>query len=188
MATVAYLFYVLVTLVDDADRILNVGLALVLISFGAWLYGRSRTWAPKGMAFLCLLGSAWLMGPTQKHIPWETFSEEALNTHLGQGKTVFVDFTASWCTNCKVNERRVLETADTRALFKKTGVVPMKADWSRFDPAITQYLSKLGRNSVPVYAVLDPKRPGEPLLLPEALSSLHLEEALLPKLVLRPKP
>ena len=179
MATVAYLFHVLVTLVDDSDRILNVGLALVVISFGAWVYGRSRTWIGKLLTIATMLVAAWLMGPTQKHIEWKPFSEKDIQEELSAGKPIFIDFTASWCTNCKVNERRVLETRQTKELFRRNNVVPFKGDWSRFDPAITQYLAKLGRNSVPVYVVLDPKRPNDPKLLPETLSFSHLEEALL---------
>ena len=34
----------------------------------------------------------------------------------------------------------------------------MKADWSKYSPEITKALEALGRNSVPVYAVYDPKK------------------------------
>ena len=180
MATVAYLFHVLVTLIDDSDRILNIGFALVLISFGAWVYGRSHAWKGRLLALVAVLASGWLMGPTEKHINWAPFNEDDIEKHLKAGTPVFIDFTASWCTNCKVNERVVLETDRAKTLFEKTGVIPMKADWSRFDPDITRYLSKLGRNSVPVYAVLNPDNPDVPQLLPETLTFSHLEEALIP--------
>lgn len=180
MATVAYLFHVLVTLIDDHDWILNIGLGLVTLSFAAWVYGRSTSVVGKLIAILSVVVSIWLMGPRQKHFEWEKFSEVAIQNHIESGSPVFIDFTASWCTNCKVNERRVLETSRASELFTRTGVIPMKADWSRFDPEITKYLSKLGRNSVPVYAVIDPKRPNTPTLLPEALSFVNLEEALTP--------
>lgn len=177
MATVAYLFHVLVTLVDDSDRILNVGLALVLLAFGAWVYGKGSGWLNRVLVVLSLAGTVWMMGPTNKHIPWEEFDEKAIEKHVGAGRPVFIDFTASWCTNCKVNERRVLETPETLALLQSTGVVPMKGDWSNLNEDISRYLAKLGRNSVPVYAVIDPRAPDRPKLLPEALLFSHLEDA-----------
>jgi thiol:disulfide interchange protein len=47
--------------------------------------------------------------------------------------------------------------------------VPLVADWTRQDPRITETLSSLGRNAVPVYAFY---LPGDstPHLLPEVLT------------------
>ena len=40
MATVAYLFYVYATVVEDQERVLWMGIALVLFSFAAWVWGK----------------------------------------------------------------------------------------------------------------------------------------------------
>jgi thiol:disulfide interchange protein DsbD len=60
--------------------------------------------------------------------------------------------------------------------FDAAGVVLMRADWTRRNPEITAALARLGRNGVPVYALM---RPGqEPLLLPEVLTSGLVRDAL----------
>jgi thiol:disulfide interchange protein DsbD len=83
---------------------------------------------------------------------------------------VFLDFTAEWCVNCKVNERAVLNTAPIAALFKEKNVLTLKADWTDFDPVISEWLKKFQRIGVPLYVLY---RPGEdaPVLLPELLTT-----------------
>jgi thiol:disulfide interchange protein len=100
-----------------------------------------------------------------------------VKSYLSKGQPVFLDFTASWCLSCKANERRVLESDATARLFKRYGVVPMKADWTKQDPVITKALEKLGRNSVPVYVVYDPEQPQNGELLPEILQFADIESA-----------
>ena len=183
MGTVAYLYYVAATLVDEKDQLLNIGFALVLFSIAAWIYGQwgygqglkvafSRT-----LALLFCIGAVFLMRPAPRYIQWLPYEESKLTQLLEQGQPVFLDFTASWCLSCKANEQRALNRADTAELFKKHGIVAMKADWSKYDPSITLALEKLGRNSVPVYALYSPASPQQPLLLPEILQFSDLEQA-----------
>ncbi len=107
---------------------------------------------------------------------WLPYSEAAVNEQLAQGRTVFVDFTAAWCVSCQVNKRLVLNQTAVLADFDKAKVVRMRADWTRRDAEITAALARLGRNGVPVYALL---RPGqEPVLLPEILTAGLVRSAL----------
>jgi thiol:disulfide interchange protein len=107
---------------------------------------------------------------------WQPYSDAAVAAQLAQGRTVFVDFTAAWCVSCQVNKRLVLTQPDVLADFDKAQVVRMRADWTRRDDEITAALARLGRNGVPVYALL---RPGqEPLLLPEILTAGLVRSAL----------
>jgi thiol:disulfide interchange protein DsbD len=80
-----------------------------------------------------------------------------------------VDFTASWCLSCQVNERVALSQSSVRQAFQNANVALLRADWTREDPAITQALSALDRSGVPVYALY---KPGEssPELLPQVLT------------------
>ncbi|MEM8560525.1 MAG: hypothetical protein AAGG50_22095, partial [Bacteroidota bacterium] len=48
------------------------------------------------------------------------------------------------------------------------GVVPLVADWTNRDPAITAELERFGRSGVPLYVLYPPD--GEPILLPEVLT------------------
>ena len=89
---------------------------------------------------------------------------------------MFVDFTAAWCVTCQVNKRLVLNQASLLADFDRAQVVRMRADWTRRDAEITDALARLGRNGVPVYALL---RPGHvPVLLPEILTTGLVRSAL----------
>lgn len=84
-------------------------------------------------------------------LPSRPFSEAALAAARAQGKPVFVWFTADWCLTCKVNEKVAIEREGTRAAFARSGVVVLKGDWTRRDPAITSYLTKQGAAGVPLY-------------------------------------
>ncbi len=100
---------------------------------------------------------------------WQPWSAEAVSRSLGAGQPVFVDFTASWCLSCQVNERVALRTAEVEQAFAARNVVLMKADWTRHDEAITQALAALGRSGVPAYALYTPGQ-SEPVMLPEVLT------------------
>ncbi|MGB3167816.1 MAG: thioredoxin family protein, partial [Alteraurantiacibacter sp.] len=79
------------------------------------------------------------------------YSEEALAEARAAGSPVFLWFTADWCLTCKVNERVAIEREATRAAFEEAGVVAMRGDWTRTDPAITRYLEEQGVAGVPLY-------------------------------------
>jgi len=100
---------------------------------------------------------------------WEPWSENAVARHQSQGQPVFVDFTASWCLSCQVNERLALDQPSVQKAFEANNVVLLKADWTRGDDAITQTLAALGRSGVPAYALYVPGETS-PRLLPEALT------------------
>jgi thiol:disulfide interchange protein DsbD len=93
-----------------------------------------------------------------------------------------VDFTASWCLSCQVNERVALSRPEVIQAFQARNVVLMKADWTRHDEAITQALTALDRSGVPAYALYTPGQ-SEPVMLPEVLTpGIVMDEvAKLPK-------
>jgi thiol:disulfide interchange protein DsbD len=93
-----------------------------------------------------------------------------------------VDFTASWCLSCQVNERVALGQPSVQQAFLAANVVLLRADWTRHDEAITQALTALGRSGVPAYALYAPGQ-SEPQMLPEVLTPGIVTDALskLPK-------
>lgn len=101
------------------------------------------------------------------------YSEAALEAALASGKPVFAYFTADWCLTCKVNERVAIERDDTAAAFRKAGVVVIKGDWTRRDPAITRYLTTQGAAGVPLY-VWYPAGKREGQRLPQLLSPVSV--------------
>jgi thiol:disulfide interchange protein len=139
-------------------------LALLLVSV-LWLAGR-RQRRGQAAAVPLIAGSALLAmaafallpplvappGATaQGVLPVQPFSEARLASARASGKPVFVWMTADWCITCKVNEQAAIEREATAAAFRKAGVVVLRGDWTRRDPAITRYLTAHGAAGVPFY-------------------------------------
>ena len=102
------------------------------------------------------------------------FSETALAEARAANKPVFVWFTADWCLTCKVNESVAIEREATREAFEKAGVVALRGDWTRRDPAITRFLTAHGAAGVPLYLWYAPGK--EPQVLPQVLTPDTLTE------------
>ncbi len=111
-------------------------------------------------------------------IEWQPFSPQALADLRAEGKPVFLDFTAAWCISCKVNEKISINIPPVREAFSKYGIVPMKADWTNYDPGIRAVLESFGRVGVPLYVVYPAGRGSEPIILPEILTPQIVLDAL----------
>lgn len=110
-------------------------------------------------------------------ISWVTFDPAAIPTLVAEGKTVFVDVTADWCITCKVNKVAVVERGEVARKLSDPSLVAMRADWTRPDLAITDYLASFGRYGIPFNAVYGPGVPGG-IALPELLSEQAVLDAL----------
>ena len=155
----------------------------VLVGFAAWSAGTAqqaagRTGRRAGAvaAVLALLAAGALLTElTQSPAPQATsesgaepFSAARLAAERAAGHMVFVNMTAAWCITCQVNERVALERPEVKAAFAAQGVVVLRGDWTRQDPAITAYLRSFGRDGVPLYVLYRPGREGT--LLPQILT------------------
>ena len=108
--------------------------------------------------------------------PWSPARVDALRA---EGKAVFVDFTAAWCVTCQVNEKVALETPQVVDAFRKAGVVFLKADWTKRDPAIAEALKSHGRAGVPLYLYYPAAPAGAPpKILPQLLTPGLVVEAI----------
>ena len=178
--------------------------SFLLLAIAGWFLGRwpARRWATVvaalillGVVALAVLVPRWLAeadvqadhaGSTMSNSAsingWESWSADAVTRYQAQGRPVFVDFTASWCLSCQVNERVALDQPSVQQAFKSANVALLRADWTRHDEAITQALTALGRSGVPAYALYIPGE-SNPRLLPEVLTPGIVTDALsnLPK-------
>ena len=110
-------------------------------------------------------------------ISWQPFSRGALDAALATGRPVFVDFTADWCLNCKLNEKVALNIESTARLFRDRGVIAMKGDWTHQNPEITAMLRAHGRAGVPMY-LFYPAGSTNAVLLPEAITAGVVADAV----------
>jgi thiol:disulfide interchange protein DsbD len=182
----------------------NILFFLLAVAFVCYLFTKGPEADEKGAArrniyrlVLCaaLLGSFFLLvtpvtrapepdptasaqSTTSGAIAWKSFNKAELERELASGKTVFIDFTAEWCLTCKVNERTAINTQEVKETLDRLGIVAVKADWTNQDAEITSLLSKLGRSSVPTYAIFPASDPTRPIVLSELVSQAQVLEAL----------
>ncbi len=143
---------------------------VVLLAVGIGVYGVNTLAGPVSASS----GNAEAAGSR-----WEPWSQTAVDKYRAAGRPVFVDFTASWCLSCQVNERVALRTTAVDEAFKKANVALLKADWTSHDDAISQVLTSLGRSGVPAYVLYASNSSGDsPVLLPEVLTPGIVIDAL----------
>jgi thiol:disulfide interchange protein DsbD len=198
-ATVIWLVWVF-TQIAGTTALMGLLAAFLLLAIAGWFLGR---WPGKAVAtsiaaivLLAAIGtSVWSIRAFASAQPvsaqnasgfelpasgstWQPFSPTLLAQSRAQGKPVFVDFTASWCLSCQVNERLILRRYDVERRLRDSGAVLLRADWTNQDPDITQTLAALGRSGVPTYALYpaDPSAPAH--VLPEVLTPGIVLDAL----------
>ncbi len=183
-ATVIWLVW-LFTSGSGANALLGLLGGFLLLGVAGWILGRWPARLPATLAAGAVLAAAVALpivavdelgttGATvqaaAKGNDWIPFTPDVVEKYRSQGRSVLVDFTASWCLSCQVNERVVLDRADVQQRLRASGVALVKADWTRHDESIGQALAALGRSGIPAYA-LYPAAPGAPAqLLPEVLT------------------
>jgi thiol:disulfide interchange protein DsbD len=199
MATVLWLLWVIES--QRSGLVIPVLVVLLFHGVAAWILGRwdviskpsrVRTLALLISVSLVVLSLCWggqmirhAKPPTSNEsiskenlIAWEPFSPEAVSKYRSQGRPVFVDFTASWCLTCQVNERVALNAPEVVAKFKEKNIVPLRADWTSYDPVITTALQAFERTGVPCYVLYSSKLETEPTTLPEILTPRIVLDAL----------
>lgn len=184
-----------------AERTVGFLAFLTTVGVASWIFGhwggleetRQRQGLAFGAAVLVMLGGGWgfldlrlddsvcddgsvsaeaadWSGP----IPWQKLHQKRFEALAGQPR--FIDFTADWCLTCKVNEATVLETDAVKQALAEHGYVPLKGDWTRRDPYITEWLVKYGRAGVPFYVVVPAH--GDPIPLGETITQSQVLAAL----------
>ena len=114
--------------------------------------------------------------PSRNTIPatetslWQTFNRAEIFRVVAAGKTVFVDVTADWCITCQINKKVVLDAEPVASWLDSDNVVAMRADWTRPNQDIANYLANFGRFGIPFNAVYGSDTP-QGILLPELLTS-----------------
>ena len=179
-ATAGYLLWVYSGLIGQ-EKLLSPLLGLSILAAGAWIYGRwYLPYKPKRTRYIAIALTALfavsgivLALPPKPDKLWQPWSEETVEKLISEDTPVFIDFTAQWCVTCQVN-KKVAYTEEVRALAKEKGIVFLKGDKTRPNPAIEAKLQELGRTAIPVNVLLVPGE--EPLITPEVLTPGYLKK------------
>jgi thiol:disulfide interchange protein DsbD len=196
----AWLVWVL-TLQAGATALARILAAAIVVGLAAWLAGAAQRRAAAGKPSLALIIGAALaaavaifaaVGPGYADEPLgapptpatdkaqvvsEPYSPQRLAELRGQGRVVFVNYTAAWCVSCQVNDRVAISTMGVAQAMKAHNVAYLKADWTRKDAAIAAELAHYGRAGVPLYLVYGAGG-GEAVILPSLLTEGMLVKAL----------
>ncbi|HCB1500994.1 TPA: thioredoxin family protein [Klebsiella michiganensis] len=163
--------------------------ASVVLSFAVWLYGiaQQRRFHGKGHKVLFTV-TAILVAAVIVPLPGvmkaegtppaeaqtadataQKWTPQTVAQQRGQGKPIFVNFTASWCITCQVNEKTSLSTQAVKEALAKTGTLYMVADSTKFNPDVDDALNQFGQGGLPLYVVY-PADGSPPQVLPQVLT------------------
>lgn len=182
-----------------ADAVLWTAALLLALGAACWVQGAFNTLASSGRSrwlarttiALLVFGGGWFCVNRIAHpdpanntsaVAGQSFSAQ-LAAALKSGRTVFVDFTADWCPNCKSNEKFVLSTDDVQKAFRDHNVMFLTADYTLKDDDIGKLLDQFNAPSVPLYVVYPAGKPDAPVVLPTLLTQQIVIDA-----VTAPKP
>jgi thiol:disulfide interchange protein DsbD len=150
-----------------ADRRMNVLYFAVVLGFCVWMWGgwvsyaapASRRWAVRviAVALAVAAGFAFLPAPKPSLINWQKYDSAVIKQAQNANKPVLMDFTADWCLNCVVVDKKVYARKDIADLIKQKGVLAIKADTTVSDYPATIALKEIyNEPGVPVNILLVP--------------------------------
>ena len=187
IGTAAWLLFVLASVAGLTAAIIVGAILLALLGQLAWSHRtdpfRTLTTSRRATGALAVAAlAAAILAPaavatSRAADGWHVFDPDAVQALVGDGKTVLVDVTASWCLTCKANELTTFDRPAVRERLDRPDVVRMRADWSRPDPIIAAFLKRFDRYGIPLDVVFSPAHPtGSPL--PELLTPSLVFDAL----------
>ena len=194
MGTVVYLSSTLIKQIGQA--FISVAWYLLILALGGWIWGwimrKARRKQTRNLLILITAGAVILSGVlilddinaadgnkmeiSSLRENWQTFSPSAIEKDVENGETVFLAFSSSWCTTCKINEKTVLYTDEADKLFSDYSTKLYKADLTKTNEKAMEWIYSFDRAGVPLYILY--KKGEEPEVLPEILSLSLLKEAL----------
>lgn len=171
------------------DRLINVLLYGIVLSFCIWVWGTWVTFTTPvktkyitrlAMVLLVIGAGVWLLPSHTALIPWEPYDAQVIEDAQANGQPVLIKFTADWCTNCKVLERRVFESKSVADLIETKGILAIKADTTTRDMPATQDLNAVYQEAgnVPVTILLLPDQ--APIKLRGIFKKHALKELIIP--------
>ena len=108
---------------------------------------------------------------------WEPFDANRIEELVAQDKVVFIDITADWCITCKINKFMILDRSLVLRMLSQDHIIPMRADITKPNQAVVDFLKSKGRAGIPYNEVYGPGKP-EGIILPTVLTNDAVINAL----------
>ncbi|MBI04933.1 MAG: hypothetical protein CMI96_03845 [Pelagibacteraceae bacterium] len=108
---------------------------------------------------------------------WIDFFSIELNELINDNKVVFIDITANWCATCQFNKLNVLNKNSTSNVFKKNNITLIRADWTKPDKRINNFLNNYNKFGIPFNAFFSIDYP-EGIILSEILTENEIIETI----------
>jgi len=173
-STAFLLFFIAAKLTLGAlpkDRLMDVLIYGIVFCFCVWIWGKwvnfstpaGKKWTVRLLAVvIAVMFGVWLLPaqtlPSEAQIDWEEYDASVIRNATADGQPVLIKFTADWCTNCKVVDKKVYQDAEVASLIKQKSVLPIKADTTVIDYEATVDLKQVygEAGNVPVTIVILP--------------------------------
>jgi thiol:disulfide interchange protein DsbD len=128
--------------------------AAVALGFRAAEGGVAFRWARRalGVVLVGLALGGLFEADAQSPIPWQPYSEDALERALADRRPVFLDFQADWCLPCREMDRTTFR--DPEVVRAAEPFVPFKVDVTLGDEAANAVMDRFGVSGVPTYVAL----------------------------------
>jgi thiol:disulfide interchange protein DsbD len=173
-----------------APGVLATATGIVLLGFAGWSLGITQDLSPRrrqvgwvaagvagGLALVALAGIGVMPAASAADRESEPFTAARLAALRAEGRPVFVNLTAAWCVTCLVNEHVAISNDTVQRAFVSRHIAYLKGDWTRQDPAITEFLREQGRDGVPLYLYYGPHA-AAPEVLPQILTDSTVLDAI----------
>jgi thiol:disulfide interchange protein DsbD len=153
------------------ERLLDVLIYGIVFSFCVWMWGKwvsfstpaGKKWTVRLIALvIAIVIGTWLLPaktlPPEASIDWQQYDAALVDRAASSRQPVLLKFTADWCTNCKVVDKKVYQDPEVVTLVKKKDFVSIKADTTVIDyPATVDLKQVYGEaGNVPVTIVILP--------------------------------
>ncbi len=183
-----------------------LGLFLVMVTFGVWIWGEFVQRGRKRKGTAMIVAGAVVMAayvfvleskltwrtPQQvveagsaesdlvlNGVRWQRWNPDVVARAQAAGKPVLVNFTADWCLTCHTVVEPAIESAEVQAKVKELGLVLVYADYTNTPDILTRELQKFGRAGVPLVLVYPGKTGAQPEAIPDSIVSTIFRGSLL---------
>ncbi|MBL7134149.1 MAG: thioredoxin family protein [Phycisphaerae bacterium] len=175
--------FLLATVGKVSIRVVRVMYFGVLLASCLWVWGTwvrfdtptLRKWTVRGAAIVLVTAAGfWMLPePAKPLVKFQDFDPVKIEAARKEGKTVLIEFTASWCIECKVIDAFVYNTPEVAEKLKDPDILVMKADVTDHDSPASQYLRQAGSGSPPE-TLIYPAGGGRQINLPGSLTKDRL--------------